>query len=45
MRSIVPILLTALGIKVIEKHFIIDLSIDGPDESFSMNEQELTEIG
>ena len=31
-----------LGAKVIEKHFIIDRSIGGPDASFSLNEQEFT---
>lgn len=30
----------ALGAKVIEKHFIIDRSIGGPDSTFSMNEKE-----
>lgn len=45
MRFTVPILLTALGVKVIEKHFIIDRSIGSPDAYFSMNKQEFTEIG
>jgi len=35
---------TALGAKIIEKHFILDRSIGGPDASFSMNEQEFTEM-
>lgn len=30
----------ALGAMVIEKHFIIDRSIGGPDSAFSMNEKE-----
>ena len=30
----------ALGAQVIEKHFIIDRSIGGPDSAFSMNEKE-----
>lgn len=42
--STVPILSTAFGAKIIEKHFIIDRSIGGPDASFSMNEQEFTEM-
>ena len=42
--STVPIVATALGAKVIEKHFILDRSIGGPDASFSMNEQEFTEM-
>lgn len=36
----VPILSVALGAKVIEKHFILDKSIGGPDASFSLNQQE-----
>ena len=39
-----PIVATTLGAKVIEKHFIIDRSIGGPDSSFSMNETEFTEM-
>ena len=38
----VPIVATTLGAKVIEKHFIIDRSIGGPDASFSMNVEEFT---
>ena len=44
MGSTVPIVATALGAKIIEKHFIIDRSIGGPDASFSINEQEFTEM-
>lgn len=44
MGSTVPIVATALGATVIEKHFILDRSIGGPDASFSMNEQEFTEM-
>ena len=33
-----------LRCKIIEKHFILDRSIGGPDASFSMNEQEFTEM-
>ena len=42
--STVPIVATALGAKIIEKHFIIDRSVGGPDASFSMNEEEFTEM-
>lgn len=42
MGSTVPIVATAMGAKIIEKHFILDRSIGGPDASFSMNEQEFT---
>ena len=40
----VPIVATAFGAKIIEKHFIIDRSIGGPDASFSMNEIEFKEM-
>lgn len=40
--STVPIVATCMGAKIIEKHFILDRSIGGPDASFSMNEQEFT---
>jgi pseudaminic acid synthase len=42
MGSTVPIVATAFGAKIIEKHFILDRSIGGPDASFSMNEEEFT---
>jgi pseudaminic acid synthase len=38
----VPIVATVFGAKIIEKHFILDRSIGGPDASFSMNEEEFT---
>ena len=40
----VPIVATCFGAKIIEKHFILDRSIGGPDASFSMNEQEFSEM-
>ncbi|MES2847646.1 MAG: pseudaminic acid synthase [Bacteroidota bacterium] len=42
MGATVPVVATAFGAKVIEKHFIIDRSIGGPDASFSMNIEEFT---
>lgn len=42
MGATVPIVATAFGAKIIEKHFILDRSIGGPDASFSMNEEEFT---
>ena len=33
---------TALGVEMIEKHFITDRSIGGPDAAFSMNREEFT---
>lgn len=35
-----PIVSVALGATVIEKHFILDRKIGGPDASFSLNEEE-----
>jgi pseudaminic acid synthase len=40
--STVPIVATIMGAKIIEKHFILDREIGGPDASFSMNEEEFT---
>lgn len=40
----VPVVATCFGAKIIEKHFIIDRSIGGPDASFSMNESEFTDM-
>lgn len=42
LGATVPIAATALGAKIIEKHFILDRSIGGHDSSFSMNESEFT---
>lgn len=39
-----PIVAITLGAKVIEKHFIIDKSIGGPDSDFSLDEKEFTEM-
>jgi len=36
----VPVVATCFGARIIEKHFILDRSIGGPDASFSMNESE-----
>lgn len=36
----VPIVSVVLGAKIIEKHFILDRSLGGPDSSFSMNKSE-----
>jgi pseudaminic acid synthase len=40
MGATVPIVATVFGAKIIEKHFILDHSIGGPDASFSMDEAE-----
>jgi len=39
-----PILSVALGAEVIEKHFILDKSIGGPDAHFSLDEIEFTQL-
>ncbi|GAA0434758.1 pseudaminic acid synthase [Lentibacillus halophilus] len=36
----VPIISVSLGAKIIEKHFILDKSIGGPDSSFSLDKDE-----
>ncbi len=38
----VPVAAVVLGAKVIEKHFILDRSIGGPDASFSLDEADFT---
>ncbi|MCO5233143.1 MAG: pseudaminic acid synthase [Chitinophagales bacterium] len=40
----VPVVAVAMGATVIEKHFILDRAIGGPDASFSLNEKEFTEM-
>lgn len=42
--STAPIVATVMGARIIEKHFILDRAIGGADASFSMNEQEFTEM-
>jgi len=42
MGNTVPIIAAVLGAKVIEKHFIQNRSIGGPDASFSLDESEFT---
>ncbi|MDB4293009.1 pseudaminic acid synthase [Maribacter sp.] len=44
MGNTVPVVATAMGAKIIEKHFILDRSIGGADASFSMNEAEFTSM-
>ena len=39
-----PIVATALGAEVIEKHFILDKSIGGADAHFSLDEKEFTQM-
>lgn len=42
--STAPIVATTLGAKVIEKHFILDKSIGGPDSEFSMEKAEFEQM-
>lgn len=44
LGTTVPVVATCFGAKIIEKHFILDRSIGGPDASFSMNEQEFSDL-
>tara|TARA_B100000579_G_C22792478_1_gene835286 strand:- start:109 stop:1143 length:1035 start_codon:yes stop_codon:yes gene_type:complete len=39
-----PIIATSLGAKIIEKHFIIDKSVGGPDSTFSLDEDEFSKM-
>ena len=42
--SVVPMTAVALGAEVVEKHFIIDRSIGGPDSAFSMEAAEFKQM-
>lgn len=42
--SLIPVMATALGATVIEKHFTLDKNAAGPDNSFSMEPDELLEL-
>lgn len=44
LGTTVPVVSVALGATVIEKHFILDKNIGGPDASFSLDEKEFTEM-
>lgn len=44
MNACVPIAAVALGAKIIEKHFILDRSLGGPDAPFSMEPAEFKEM-
>ena len=39
-----PVVAVTQGAKVIEKHFILDKTIGGPDASFSLDEEEFTQM-
>lgn len=42
--SLAPTVATTLGATVIEKHFILDKSIGGPDADFSLDVKEFTDL-
>jgi pseudaminic acid synthase len=42
MGNTVPVVATCFGARIIEKHFILDHSIGGPDASFSLDEEQFT---
>ena len=44
MGSSVAIAAVALGAKIIEKHFILDRNLGGPDSSFSMEPEEFKQM-
>lgn len=44
LGSVSAVVAVTQGATMIEKHFIIDRSIGGPDTSFSMNEREFTQM-
>lgn len=44
MGSIVPAISVALGAKIVEKHFILERNLGGPDASFSMEPCEFREM-
>lgn len=44
MGSTVPIVAASLGARLIEKHFILDRSIGGPDATFSMEPEEFKQM-
>jgi len=44
LGNMVPIVATSLGAKVIEKHFILDPAIGGPDASFSLTPEQFKHL-
>lgn len=44
MGSLVPTVAVSLGATVVEKHFILDRKLGGPDSAFSMEPQEFKEM-
>src|SRR5690554_1117974 len=44
MGSMVPVVAVSLGATVVEKHFVLDRDLGGPDSSFSMEPDEFKEM-
>jgi pseudaminic acid synthase len=44
MGWVAPVVSVCFGARIIEKHFILNHSIGGPDASFSLDESEFTEL-
>ncbi len=44
LGTIVPVASTAIGAKIIEKHFILDKRLGGPDAAFSLEPQEFKKM-
>jgi len=44
MGTTVSVAAVALGAKIVEKHFILDRKIGGPDASFSMEPEEFSQM-
>jgi len=44
MGTLVPTVAVSLGAEVVEKHFILDRSLGGPDSTFSMEPDEFKEM-
>lgn len=44
LSTMTPVVAVAMGAEVIEKHFILNKEIGGPDASFSLDEKEFTEM-
>jgi pseudaminic acid synthase len=44
MSMVVPVSSVALGGRIVEKHFILDRSVESPDSKFSLNPKEFKEM-
>lgn len=44
LGSTAPVIAVTQGARIIEKHFILDKSIGGPDASFSLDEEEFSKM-